>query len=187
MLVRLLPARLHLRGFVIAFLTLLIAALCAVSLARVLDDREGSGGGERDDEPRTVSPQELRAFAASLPHPLFWAGTFPGFRLELTSSRDGNLYVRYLPKQAPAGDKRGLFTTIGTYPMRDAFGTVKRAGRQKGAVESLAPGGGIAVSLKARPSVYLTFPGTEVLVEIYARRAGRAQELLRSGRVGPVR
>jgi hypothetical protein len=186
-LVRLLPVYQHLRA-VIALVALLVvaAALGVILLARVFDDGK-DGGGERSDEPRSVSIQELRAFAVSLPHPLYWAGTIPGFKLELTRSRDGNLYVRYLPKDVPTGDKRGVFTTIGTYPMRDAFGTVKRAARRKGAVESPAPGGGTAVSLKARPSVYLAYPGTEVLVEIYARRRGRAHELLRSGRVGPVR
>jgi hypothetical protein len=194
MLVRLRPAYQHLRGgvlhgrVVIALIALvaIAAALGVVLLARVLDNGEG-GGGERGNEPRSVSLQELRAFADSLSHPLYWAGSLPGFKLELTRSRDGNIYVRYLPNDVPTGDKRGLFTTIGTYPMRDAFGTVKRAGRREGAVETPAPGGGIAVSLQARSSVYLAYPGTEVLVEIYARQPGRANELLRAGRVGPVR
>jgi hypothetical protein len=188
-LVRLLPVYQRVRvGGVITLISLIAvtAALGVVLLTRLLDNRS-DGGGERRDEPRSVSVQELRAFAVSLPHPVYWAGTIPGFKLELTKSRNGNVYVRYLPKGVSTGDRRGLFTTIGTYPVRDAFGTVKRAGRRKGAVESPAPGGGIAVSLKARPSVYLAHPGTEVLVEIYARRPGRARELLRSGRVGPVR
>jgi hypothetical protein len=189
-LVRLLPAYQRVPGRVlIALVSLLLvaAALGVFLLARVLDNERDDGGAERRNGPRSVSLQELRAVADSLPHPLYWAGTFPGFKLELTRSLDGNLYVRYLPKDVSPGDKRGVFTTIGTYPMRDAFGTVKRAGRQEGAVETPAPGGGIAVSLKARPSVYLAYPGTQVLVEIYARRPGRAHELLRSGRVGPVR
>ena len=189
-----LPAHQHLpwgvsRGRALIALVALLAvaaALGVVLLVRVLDDGENNGG-ERGNEPRTVSLQELRAFADSLPHPLYWAGSLPGYRLELTRSRDGNIYVRYLPNDVPTGDKRGIFTTIGTYPMRDAFMTVKRAGHRKGAAESPAPGGGIAVSLKARPSIYLAYPGTQVLVEIYARRPERARELLRSGLVGPVR
>jgi hypothetical protein len=187
-LVRLLRACQRVPGrVVIALVALLLvaAALGVVLLVRVLHN--GKDGGERRSEPRNVSVQELRAVADSLPHPLYWAGTMPGFKLELTKTRDGNLYVRYLPEDVPSGDKRGLFTTIGTYPMRDAFEMVKRAGRQKGAVESPAPGGGIAVTLKSRPSIYLAYPGTEVLVEVFARRPGSARELLRSGRVGQIR
>jgi hypothetical protein len=187
-LVRLFPAsqRLHGGGIALIVLVVIAGSLGAVLLARALDNGNDSGG-EGLNEPRNVSVQELRAFADSLPHPLYWAGTMPGFKLELTSSPDGNLYVRYLPTDVPAGDKRGVFTTIGTYPMRDAFGRVKRAGRQKGAVKSPAPGGGIAVSLESPPSVYLAYPGAEVLVEVFAHRPGSALELLRSGRVGPVR
>jgi hypothetical protein len=161
------------------------AALGVVLFSRLGDDEDDPA--EPRAEPRSVSVRELRAFADSLPHPLYWAGTFPGFKLELTASANGNVYVRYLPKDVAIGDRRPLFTTIGTYPMRNAFASLKKAGRQEGTVETPAPGGGIALSRKARPSVYLAYPGAEVLVEIYARRQGRAQELLQSGRVGPVR
>jgi hypothetical protein len=173
-------------GVVIAVVALSVA-VATVGVVFLLRDDDTGDRAERRAEPRIVSLQELREFAGSLPHPLYWAGTFPGFKLELTTSANGNIYVRYLPKDVAIGDRRPLFTTIGTYPMRNAFAALKKAGRQEGTVETPAAGGGIALSRRTRPSVYLAYPGAEVLVEIYARGQGRAQELLQSGRVGPVR
>jgi hypothetical protein len=51
-----------------------------------------------------------------------------------------------------------------------------------------APGGGLATWSTERPSsVYLGFPGSNVLVEVYDPSPKRARELALSGRVGRVR
>lgn len=149
-------------------------------------------GGEDEGEievgrPAEVSVQELRAFADTADHAIYWAGTTPGFKLELTETEDGNDYVRYLPQDVAIGDGRPTYTTIGSYPADDAYGVATRSARENKLEQLDVPGGGIAVVRDAKPrTVYLAYPGSNVLVEIYASDAGQARDLATSGKVGPV-
>jgi hypothetical protein len=151
------------------------------------------GGGDDDGSraagaPREVSVQELRSAAEAAGHPLYWAGAVPGRRLELTKNARGHLFVRYLPADARVGDDRPAFTTVGTYPQEDAYQAAERSARRRGSTRRDAPGGGIAVWTRDSPtSVYLAYPGSDVLVEIYDPDPERARELVLSGEVGPVR
>jgi hypothetical protein len=134
-----------------------------------------------------VSAKELRAFARDQPRAVYWAGETPGFKLELTRTRGGNVYVRYLPEDVSVGDRRPIYTTIGSYPMNDAFAVATDAARERGASLTTAPGGGIVVVRRNRPkSAYVAFPGSNVLIEVYADRPDAARRLARSGRVGRV-
>ena len=169
---------------------LIVAALVVIGLgvgAYLLlsgdDDSSKAGNG-----PAEVSAKQLRSFAADQSAPVYWAGTTTGFKLELTKSKRGNVYVRYLPDNVGIGDRRPIFTTIGSYPMANAFAVAQKAARQKGMTKQDVPGGGIAVLRKGgSKSVYLAYPGSNVLVEVYAAKPEDARRLALSGRVGPVR
>ena len=168
----------------------ILAALVVVALGVVAylllsggDDSKKVGNG-----PAEVSTEQLRSFAADQKAPVYWAGTTTGFKLELTKSRRGNVYVRYLPENVGVGDRRPIFTTIGSYPMSNAFAVAEKSARQKGMTKQDVPGGGIAVLRKGgAKSVYLAYPGSNVLVEVYAAKPEDARRLALSGRVGPVR
>ena len=55
-------------------------------------------------------------------------------------------------------------------------------------VSRAAPGGGLAIWSKKRPtSVYLAYPGSDYLVEVFDPSAERARELVLSGEVAPIR
>jgi hypothetical protein len=135
-----------------------------------------------------VAPARLDALAATLGHPLYWAGTSPGMRYELTQAARGNIFIRYLPAGVKVGDRRPSFLTIGTYPERGAFAQIRAAGKRPGAVTMNLPGAGLAVYDRARPtSVYFAYPGAGVQVEVYDPSARNASRLVLGGQVVPIK
>ncbi len=168
----------------------LVALLLLVVAVLVLTG--ALGGGARGEGPskgaQEVSVKELRDFAASSGSAVYWAGALPGRRLELTEAKGSNFFVRYLTGEAVVGDGRPAFTTVGTYAFDGAYREVQRRGKAKGMETRPAPGGGLATWSKKRPSsIYLGFPGSDLLVEVYDPDPQRARDLALSGEVGPVR
>lgn len=135
-----------------------------------------------------TSESELRSFAGSVSHPVYWAGPKDGYTYELTQTTDGRVYVRYLPKGTEVGDPRSRFLTVGTYPRARAFAELQRASRAKGAVSLKLERGGLAVFSDARPtSVYFGYPDAHYQVEVYHPSPNEARRLALAGQVVPVR
>jgi hypothetical protein len=135
-----------------------------------------------------ASESELRAFAGSTSHPVYWAGAKEGHTYELWRTTDGRVYVRYLPEGTAVGDPRSGFLTIGTYPRPTAFAELKRAAKADGAVSLKVGEDGLAVFNQARPtSVYLGFPDARYQVEVYHPSPDEARRLALSGQVVPVK
>jgi hypothetical protein len=168
-----------------------IAALLAIGLATFLVGWLVLGGDDKPAQPATgtssTSEAELREFAASASHPVYWAGPRAGQSYELTRTSDGRVYVRYLPEGVPVGDPRPQFLTVGTYPRAKAFTELKRATRADGAVSRQLPGGGIAVFSRGSSSVYFGYPDARYQVEVFTPSPGAARKLVLSGQVVPVR
>ena len=117
--------------------------------------------------PAFASAEGLKIVSGALKQPIYWAGSATAATsYELTRLKNGSIYVRYLPTGAAAGS-RSPFLTIGTYPLRDAFGATSVTARQKSSV--IVPvKNGIAFYSSRRPtSVYVAFKGTDYQVEIY--------------------
>lgn len=168
-----------------------LAAAAAVGLVLVA----GCGGGSSKSTTTSQrSPAvaatvgELKNLQSSLRHPIYWVGAEPGHTYELTQTSDGSVYVRYLPTGVRVGDSRPDFLTVGTYPQADAYKNVVAAAARKGAHKTRLPGGGLAVQSAARPtSVYLAYPNSSLLVEVFDPSAKDARTLVRSGQVRPLR
>lgn len=174
------------RGLLIATV---IGAVVVVFLLILLLTGTFSGGEESSSQgvSREVSTSELRDFAGSSGRTVYWAGVLRGRRLELSEARS-NVWVRYLTGDAVVGDGRPAFTTIGTYPFDSSLREVRRRSKVKGMDSRPAPDGGLATwSLKRPNSVYLAFPDSNVLVEVYDPDAERARQFAISGDVGPIR
>jgi hypothetical protein len=137
--------------------------------------------------PAAASESDLRSFAESTDHPVYWAGAKDDQTYELTPTTDGRVYVRYLPEGTEVGDTRSGFLTIGTYPRPSAYAELQRAAKAKGAVSMRLEDGGLAVYNESRPtSVYLGFPDARYQVEVYHPSPDEARRLALSGQVVPV-
>jgi hypothetical protein len=165
-----------------------IAALAIVALA-------GCGGGSKGST--STSPQRAPAVAASvsdlknlqssLRHPIYWVGAKSSYTYELTKTTGGNVYVRYLPSGVKVGDSRPDFLTVGTYPQANAYQNIQTAAKRKGAHETKLPGGGLAVQNSGRPtSVYVAYPNSSLLIEVFDPSARVARSIVRSGQVRPL-
>jgi hypothetical protein len=135
--------------------------------------------------PVAATPEALKALAASLGHPVYWAGARPGMTYELTQTADGNTFVRYLPSGVTPGDK-APYLTIATYPVDDAYAATK-ASATGTAVTLKLPKGRIAVYAKdTATNVHLADRGVKVQVEVYDPSPDVPPSLVRSGAVVPV-
>jgi hypothetical protein len=174
------------------FLHLRLGALIAVGLAAFLVGWMAMNrGGDTPSAPATgasaASESELKEFADSASHPVYWAGPKEGQTYELTRTTNGFVYVRYLPEGTEVGDPRSRFLTIGTYPRPGAFAELQRAAKTEGAVSLKIERGGLAVFNEARPtSVYLGYPDARYQVEVFHPSPDEARRLALSGQVVPV-
>jgi hypothetical protein len=170
-----------------------LGALLAVGLAAFLvglllvtsrgDDQPPAPGSGAS----ATSESELRSFAESASHPVYWAGSKDDHTYELTRTTDGRVYVRYLPEGTEVGDPRSRFLTVGTYPRAGAWAELQRAAKAKGAVSLKLDRGGLAVFSEAKPtSVYFGYPDARYQVEVYHPSPDEARRLALSGQVVPV-
>jgi hypothetical protein len=173
-------------------LLIAVGAVLAVAAVIAVVVVATSGGGSKSSTsvratPVAASAADLGSVAAKLGHPLYWAGQRAGYTYELTQANNGNVWVRYLPKGTALGDPRANFVTVGTYPQANALRSVTAASRRKGAQSFSAPGGGLAVQYTDRPnSVYLAFPGKNVLIEVYNPSSSAARAAVQAGQIQPL-
>jgi len=163
-------------------------AVAALFVGWLLIGRGGSSSAPAaSGAPMIVSQAELEQFAASVDHPVYWAGPKAGYSYELTSSH-GRIWVRYLPRGVNAGDARASFLVVGTYELSDAFAGLQRVAKSPTSVSRSIPDGGLLVYDGQRPtSVYFSYPGVKYQVEVYAPSPRDARSLVLGGKVTPVR
>lgn len=141
-----------------------------------------AGGG-----PVAATEQQLVDLSQELHQPVYWAGSIPGTKMELTETTNGYPYVRYLTEVASIGDPSPDFLTVGTYPTVNAFRDLRNYARDSKARSIPISNGGIAVTIPHSPtSVYFAYPHEEAQVEVYDPHPRRALTLVKSGVVQPV-
>src|SRR5579859_899126 len=134
-----------------------------------------------------VSVRQLNSLSASVGHPIYWAGAQASNTYELSRTKDGRVYIRYLPAGAKLGDPKPKYLAVGTYPQANAFAVLKATAKKQGVPTISLRGGGLAFTDKTHPtSVYLAYPGSSYQIEVYSPSAARARQLVLSGRVVPV-
>jgi hypothetical protein len=171
----------------LALLLTILVAIAAVGAAPAWTLR-GDDEVPRQGEPTKVSSADLRALARETDHPVYWAGRSRDDSYELTQTRRGAIHVRYLPAATPVGDRRPAFLTVSTYPYARAYSVTSSSAKRPAMASRPAPGGGIAVWSKRQPTnVYLAYPGSGLLVEVFHPDPPQARELTIAGDVGPIR
>ena len=171
----------------------LAAAFVVLLLVRRNDDSSSSkastttAGATQAIGPIAATPAALRSVSAKAKRPIYWVGPRSGQTYELTRTRGGRVYVRYLPAGAKIGNRRADYTIVGTYPTKDALKVLQDLAKQPTEKSVPAPGGGIAVyATNAPTNVYVAFPGSDEQIEVFDPSADRALRLVTSGRVAPV-
>jgi hypothetical protein len=107
-------------------------------------------------------------------------------KYELTRVTDGRIYIRYLPKSVPIGDKH-LYPIVATYPVANAYRAIRTAAKESGAVTFHTKRGGLAVYNQSAPTnVYLAYPGSKYQVEVFDPNPSRARRLVKTGAVRPI-
>ncbi|HET9667034.1 MAG TPA: hypothetical protein VFP09_09775, partial [Desertimonas sp.] len=145
--------------------------------------------GSSSSEPAQVagatatSRAKLADLAAEVQHPIFWLGRKRGFTYELTQTRNGRIYVRYLPDGVEVGADEP-YLTVATYPFPGAYPAIKKKAAAKGAVTARLAGGGLAILDNGYPeSVHIAYPGVNYQVEVYDSTPARAMQLVSSGQL----
>lgn len=135
--------------------------------------------------PIVFTPKNLAAESRFINTKFYWAGKQQGIRYEFTRTTKGFLYVRYLTKGAPIGNKSADFLVIATYPFIGAYKALKK---EAGSSVIAGPGNSIIYQRpKDKKSVLMAFPGVPDQVEVYAPTAAVAVATAESGKVRPVR
>jgi hypothetical protein len=172
--------------------TILVAAALALAIligvvVWLLVSGDGESSGPRRAPAKAASIRALNAFASSVRHPVYWAGSQPRFTYELSRTKDGRIYIRYLPPGVKLGDRKPNYLTVGTYPQRNAFATLRATAKKQKAQTTRLAGGGLWFQDKGRPtSVYLAYPGQEFQIEVFDPSPARARELVASAQIKPV-
>lgn len=134
-----------------------------------------------------VTQQQLTTEADAGDRPIYWAGPRLAARYELSRSASGSTFVRYLTGDAPIGDPDPRFLAIATYPESGGYDAILSEAVKSGNTRIDLPAGGVAVVSPSRPSsVYLSYPGADYQVEVFAPSPGKAESLVRAGRVRPI-
>lgn len=171
-----------------ALLVLLVAAAIAASAWYVANRSSGTSASAGSPTGAvTATPAGLRATAKALGHPIYWAGAQANMTYELTVTKSGQVYVRYLPAGVKAGDARPKFLTVGTYPKANAYSVLSAARKITTARVQTYGNDTIAVSYANRPtSVYVAHRGVASMIEVFSPKALGAETLVRAGLIVPV-
>ena len=170
-------------------LVLGLAVLAAASVVGwlLLSHRTSGAPAKVASGPALVTADQLASTAHMLGHPVYWAGPRDNWSYELTVTKSGRVYVRYLPRNAKAGDPRSNFLTVGTYPGAHAYRNLKKVSTGPAVHSNLLPDDGLLVAPKALPkSVYIAYPKGDYQVEVYDATAGAARRLALNGLIEQI-
>jgi hypothetical protein len=149
-------------------------------------------------EPSTVAPSaqsiapvattqsDLARVANKLDQPIYWAGSQPDTKLELTRTPTGAIYVRYLPPDQKIGEREEGYLTVVTFPFKGAYEALKGLAQKGGRITDQVADNGLVLTTKDSPHVYIGFPGVNYEIEVYDPDPKRALSVGASGAVQPV-
>jgi hypothetical protein len=164
-----------------------LAAVAAFVIWLIVRDNDGKSQKQSASSASAVSEQTLRGLGGTLGRPIYWAGPRSGTTYELTQTKAGRVYIRYLPKGVEVGTSKP-YLTVATYRVKDAVAATERAARQSGSVRVQAGDGAVALYRRSRPTnVYLAFPGSGAQVEVFAPSGTEARGLVSRHQIQALR
>jgi hypothetical protein len=134
-----------------------------------------------------ASLAQLRSLAGKLGHPIYWAGTRPGYTYELSQNSAGAVFIRYLPPGTPVGANAD-YTTVATYPFPKALAAIRRVAKGNEANVIKLRGGGLAVIDGQYPrSIHLAYPRSDFQVEVFSPSPAQVRRLVASQKIVSIR
>jgi hypothetical protein len=157
---------------------------CLVLLGALLAGCGSSGSSTTTtSDAVTATPASLKTLARALGQPIYWVGPEQGVSYERTTSKDGRVLVRYLPRGAAIGTTTP-YLTVGTYTVTNAYAATQRAASRPDVVRIKVASSAIAFSTTSHPlNAWITYPGSKYQIEVFDPTPGRARKLVASGRV----
>jgi hypothetical protein len=144
-----------------------------------------NGGSSSATSATAVTEDQIKSLAASVNHPIFWAGPRQGYTYELTRLENGTISIRYLPSGADVGSSNP-YLTVATYPFPKAYQALRNI-KGNDVVFRRFPKQGIAEYSKKYPqSVHAAYPGIDYQIEVYDPTPGTALELVMSGQLSAL-
>lgn len=133
--------------------------------------------------PQVVSEKRIIGLPEELGHPVFWAGKATADqRYELTISADGAVAIRYLDVADTTGAAGAL--AVATFARKDAFQVLtEEAGRPGTTVATPAPNSLVVPDAEDKRSGFLGREGVDYVAQVFHPAAGKAWELLSSGKI----
>jgi hypothetical protein len=166
---------------------LALAAVAAFVIWLLVRGDDGKTQKQSPSNARAVSEQTLRGLRSTLGRPIYWAGPRSGTTYELTQTKGGRVFIRYLPKGVEVGTSKP-YLTVATYRVKNAIAATERAARQSGSVRVQARDGAVAFYRRSRPTnVYLAFPESGAQIEVFAPSGKEAQRLVSRHRIQALR
>jgi len=174
----------------LAALLLLVAWLVSGNSSKDSSQPATSSVGNGDTRkfpsiPATVvTKDELIAATKDLGLVIYWNGEMPDTNIELTVLTEGKVFVRYLPKDVPAGAADPYFT-VATYFDPEGFARVQSIGSNEGAKYINYSGGAVAASSsKSDSNIYFAYDGNPFLYNIYSPDPKIGWDALNSATLG---
>jgi len=132
------------------------------------------------------SPGEIAGLAKKFHQPIYWAGPQPNTKLEFTRTGNGATYVRYLPPGEKAGERKTGYLTVVTFPFKGAYEALKGLAKKGGRITDQVGNGGVVLTSKDSPHVYLGFKRVDYEIEVYDPDPARALSIGKSGVIRPI-
>jgi len=133
--------------------------------------------------PVALSANGLHTLAGIVGQPIYWAGPKKGYLYELTRTKTGSVFIRYLPPEVKVGSRKPQLT-IATYRYPNALQALKNVAHGR---EHALAGGGIAlVDTRTPKSIHVAYPHVGYQVDVFDPSASRAQRVAFSGSVRPI-
>ena len=117
---------------------------------------------------------------------MYWVGRLPEHKLELSRTRRGDIYIRYLSKEARLGDPRPDFLAVGTYEVKDAAKALRTLAKKQGGRIQSIKGADYLTSRENPRSVYMVPYGVDYQVEVFSPSPGAARVFVTAGKLKPA-
>ncbi len=133
--------------------------------------------------PVLVNQLELANVHRTVKHSVYWAGALANSSYELTITKNGSVYVRYLAAGVAAGSTEESLT-IGSYAKTGAYELLQSWGKKAGAIALKDKGGALVVRQSANAkNTYFAFKNSPLLVEVFSPLPNASFDLIQSGKI----